>query len=244
MLRTLLPRLAALVLLHAVPVRAQVSTDDHALDQLKATPAAPASAAPAKPRPHARRTTRTEVHKPAAPAASIKKPLPPLPAAPPLHPVIAPPPIVMPAHPAPPPPPVPVKPDAAGVATSLPGDLERITFGPGSSDLNPATADAIRHVAASAVANPALTVTITAWAAGNNDDPSTPRRISLDRALAARAVLINAGVISERIHAIAKGFAEPGTGPIDRVDIAMTTPGGSLAPVKPAGSPPPALARQ
>jgi hypothetical protein len=69
-------------------------------------------------------------------------------------------------------------------------------------------------------------ISVTAWAAGNNDDPSTPRRVSLDRALAARAVLINAGVISERIHAVAKGFADPGAGPIDRVDIATSVSGG------------------
>jgi outer membrane protein OmpA-like peptidoglycan-associated protein len=130
----------------------------------------------------------------------------------------------MPTHPPPPPPPVPVKNDAAGTATALPGNLERITFGPGSSELNPATVAAIRQIASAAIANPALLITITAWAAGNNDDPSTPRRISLDRALAARAVLINAGIVSERIHALAKGFSDPGTGPIDRVDIVANIP--------------------
>jgi outer membrane protein OmpA-like peptidoglycan-associated protein len=227
MRKTLLRGLPAIVLLCAGATgRAQVSTDDHALDQLQATPASPTPAAPVQARPHARRTTRTDIHKPAAPAPPVKKPPPPLPAGPPLHPVIAPPPIVMPAHAPPPPPPVPVKPDAPGVAISLPGHIERITFGPGSSDLNPATVNAIRGIAAAAIADPALLVTITAWAAGNNDDPSTPRRMSLDRALAARAVLINAGVISERIHAVAKGFADPGPGPIDRVDIATSSPTG------------------
>jgi outer membrane protein OmpA-like peptidoglycan-associated protein len=207
---------------------AQVSTDDHALDSLKSTPAPPASAPAAvqKPKPRIRRAARPEAHKTTAAVTPARKPAPPLPAAPPLNPVIAPPPFVMPAHKPPPPPPVPVRADATGAALALPGNIERITFGPGSSDLNPGTMEAIRQIAAAAIANPALMVTITAWAAGNNDDPSTPRRVSLDRALAARAVLINAGVISERIHAVAKGFADPGAGPIDRVDIATSVPGG------------------
>jgi outer membrane protein OmpA-like peptidoglycan-associated protein len=223
-----------LALLLPAAAMAQVSTDDHALDSLKSTPAAPATAtatAPVqKPRARIRRATRTEPHRTAAAATPARKPAPPLAAGPPPNPVIAPPPFVMPAHPPPPPPPVPVRADATGAALALPGHIERITFGPGSSELNPATVDAIRQIAAAAIANPALLVTVTAWAAGNNDDPSTPRRLSLDRALAARAVLINAGVISERIHAVAKGFSDPGAGPIDRVDIATSVPGGPKSP--------------
>jgi outer membrane protein OmpA-like peptidoglycan-associated protein len=207
---------------------AQVSTDDHALDSLKSTPAPPppAPAVVQKPKPRVRRAARTEAHKTTTAVTPARKPSPPLPAAPPLNPVILPPPFVMPAHKPPPPPPVPVRADATGAALALPGNIERITFGPGSSDLNPGTMEAIRQIAAAAIANPALMISVTAWAAGNNDDPSTPRRVSLDRALAARAVLINAGVISERIHAVAKGFADPGAGPIDRVDIATSVSGG------------------
>ncbi len=225
-MRHSLPLVLALAL--SSPAMAQVTTNDQSLDQLKPTQAAPASA-PAHSRPARRtrhtthatsHTTTTTTTTKTAPA----KPPPPLPAGPPLNPVIAPPPLFMPAHPPPPPPPVPVKADAPGTATALPGNAERITFGPGSSDLNPTTIAAIRQVAAAALANPAMLVTITAWAAGNNDDPSTPRRMSLDRALAARAVLINAGVISERIHAVAKGFTDAGSGPIDRADILEVVP--------------------
>jgi outer membrane protein OmpA-like peptidoglycan-associated protein len=221
--------LPALILVPAIlmagATRAQVSTNDQSLDQLKSTPAAPAPTEPpaeSKPKARPRRTTHVSPSRTTAKAATKAtpaKPPPPLPAGPPPNPVIQPPPFVMPAHPPPPPPPVPVRDDAIGTATALPGSLERITFGSGSSDLNPATVAAIRQIAAAAIANPALVITITAWAAGNNDDPSTPRRISLDRALAARAVLISAGIISERIHALAKGFSDPGNGPIDRVDI-------------------------
>ncbi len=146
-----------------------------------------------------------------------------MPAAPPAHPVLAPPPFVMPAHAPPPPPPVPVRADAPGVAAPLPGGL-RVTFGPGSSDLNPGTLAAIRAVAAGAIANPAQVVAITAWAPGTADDPSTPRRLSLERALAVRAVLINAGMVSERIRALAKGAADAAGGPSDRADVSVSVP--------------------
>jgi outer membrane protein OmpA-like peptidoglycan-associated protein len=146
-----------------------------------------------------------------------------VPASPPAHPVIAPPPIVLPIHPPPPPPPVPVLPHAVGVASPLPNGV-MVTFGADKSDLNPDTLAAIRAIAADALANPAIIVGITAWAPGNKDDPSTPRRLSLDRALAARAVLINAGLTSERIRAIAKGMIDlPATAP-DRAEIVKMLP--------------------
>ena len=221
-----------LALLLPAAAAAQVSTNDQSLDALKPTPPAGgaksgqiAKRAPeAKPQSHAKRGTHAAPAKPGAkatPKAAPAKPLPPLPTAPPLNPVIAPPPFVMPARKPPQPPPIPVKAGAAGIATDLPGGLTRITFGPATSDLNPTTAAAIRAVAASAIAHPAQIITIVAWCGGTNDDPSTPRRISLDRALAARAVLINAGIVSERIHAVAKGFTDIGDGPADRVDISV-----------------------
>ena len=231
-MRQALPVLLALLLPAAVaaPAFGQVTTNDQSLDSLKPTQSAPAAATP-KSSAHNRHTshaapakTKTSpkaTSKSAAKPATAAKPPPPLPTAPPANPVIAPPPFVMPAHKPPPPPPVPVKPDAKGTATPLPGGLTRVTFGPGSSDLNPTTVEAIRAIATAAIAHPAQVITIVAWCAGTNDDPSTPRRISLDRALAARAVLINAGIVSERIHAVAKGFTDVGDGPADRVDVTV-----------------------
>lgn len=208
-------RACTLLLLLTLPAMAQVATDEHALDSLppaasppQTRPSAPAKS-PAKParRPaHARATSARRL-----PAVAM-------PAVPPANPVIAPPPFVMPAHPPPPPPPVPVKTDAVGVATAIAGGI-RITFGPGSSDLNPATLASIRAVATRAIANPALVLAVTAWAPGSADDPSTPRRLSLDRALAVRAVLINAGVVSERIRTVAKGMSDFGDGIADRADL-------------------------
>ena len=200
---------AACVAAIAAPALAQVTTNDHALDQLAPAPAAPVAAAPRPPR------TVRHAH-PAAPARRLTAPS--MPAAPPLNPVIAPPAFVMPAHPPPPPPPVPVRPDAAGTATPIPGGT-RITFGAGSADLNPATLAALQAIGAQAAANPVSIVSVTAWAAGPSDDPSASRRLSLDRALAARAVLIKAGMLSDRIRAVAKGTNEIGQGPADRVDV-------------------------
>ena len=209
-----LPALAFCLL--ASPALAQVSTNSNALDKLAPPAAAPASPA-AVPRHHpARRPPAKPAPKKLAAVA--------MPAVPPAHPVIVPPPIVMPAHPPPPPPPVPVRADAAGAASAIAGGT-RITFGPGASDLNPATVAAIRDVAAKALARPASVVAITAWAPGPADDPSTARRLSLDRALAARAVMIQAGLLSDRIRAVAEGTAGIGSESPDRADIVLGGPG-------------------
>ena len=217
--------LAALLLL-PLSALAQVSTDDQSLGALK--PAAPAAPTPSPPppvaRPRAKPAAKPKPARAAARPAGRQLGTVRMPAAPPANPVIAPPQFVMPAHAPPPPPPVPVRDDAPGAATAIPGGL-RVTFGAGGSDLNPATLAAIRGVAAQAAANPATIIAITAWATGTADDPSTPRRLSLDRALAVRAVLINAGIVSERIRAVAKGSADMGGGPPDRADM-LSGPGG------------------
>ena len=188
---------------------AQVSTDEKALDQLAPAPGVKA------PKPA---TTPTVRHKRAAPAAPRLK-APAMPTAAPAHPVIQPPLFVMPTHAPPPPPPVSVLANAPGVATLIPGGT-RITFGPGVSDLNPATLAAVKAVAAQAIANPSIVIDVTAWAPGTADDPSAARRLSLDRALAARAVMIQAGVLSDRIRAIARGSLDIGSvAPADRADV-------------------------
>jgi hypothetical protein len=54
------------------------------------------------------------------------------------------------------------------------------------------------------------------------EDPSTARRLSLGRALAARAVLINEGIPSTRIYPRALG-ATGGDTDRDRVDVTTGT---------------------
>ena len=248
---------------------AQVSVNPGALDQLK--PSAPAHATPAHPAPDAAsapHTARETGHHETArrPAAAAARPAtrsshaapPPepkpkpkprpvsvAPAPPPA--AVLPPPIEAP-KPAttPPPPPVPIVADAAGVAAPLTGGV-RITFGAGSSDLNPATAKAVQDVANAVKANADADLNVFAYAAGVPDDPSTSRRLSLARALAARAVLISQGIVSTRIYVRALG-STPSDGPADRVDVVRagtpSPPPGTPAPATPsaAAPPPPAAA--
>jgi outer membrane protein OmpA-like peptidoglycan-associated protein len=235
---------------------AQVSVNPGALDQLspsppathgehKAAPHHPVHRAPAHTAHpgHATHTTHPVEHpepaKHAPPPPAPEASLPPVrlaPAPPPA--AVLPPPVVAPQ---PRPAPVqlaPVVPDAVGQATQIPGGL-RVTFGPGKADLNPQTDAALLAFAHTIAADPSATVNVYAYAAGTPDDPSTPRRLSLSRALAARAVLINQGIASARIYPRALG-ATPSDGPPDRVDVTQV---GIAPPVTPPNpSPPPPTA--
>jgi hypothetical protein len=85
------------------------------------------------------------------------------------------------------------------------------------------------------------TFNVLAYATGAPEDPSTPRRLSLARALAARSVLISEGVQSTHIYVRALG-ASSTEGPADRVDVMLGGPGGtpaapSLSPAAQSGAP-------
>ncbi len=237
--------LAALVLL-ATPLTAlgQVTVNPGALNSLPREPAhhAPTRRAPVRrPPPHSAPHSRT----PPAPIAAPAKPAGP-PAIPTVPPAIAniPPPIAVPvAHP-PPVPTVPEAPDAPGSATPITNGV-RVTFGPDRSDLNPATEAALRAFADSVKADETKSINVYAYAAGNADDPSTPRRLSLARALAARAVLINAGIASPRIYPRALGPAGGDTDR-DRVDVVTGIPGppAATSPAAPTQASAPATPTQ
>ena len=109
--------------------------------------------------------------------------------------------------------------DAAGEATPIPGGV-RVTFGPGKADLNPATTDALRLQLGHTLkpTPPNGSINVQAYATGTPDDPSTPRRISLSRALAARAVLMSEG-LRLHPHLPCTPWAPPAGGPTDRVDV-------------------------
>ncbi len=221
----LLPAILVVCVL-ATPARAQVKVDPQALDQLApststakpATKPAPVKHPPAKPA-----STGTTVH--TLPATA---PLPPVPTAAPA-PLVLPPPIAVPTRPAPPPTAPPVAADAPGQAVPIPGGL-RVSFGPGRADLNPATEASIRDLVrggpgiAPAAANASFTV--TSFAAGTPEDPSTARRLSLSRATAVRSVLITQGIASIRIYVRALGPGQPGftDGPPDRADVIVGPP--------------------
>jgi outer membrane protein OmpA-like peptidoglycan-associated protein len=207
---------------------AQVSVDPGALDKL--APSAPATGpaehkAPAHRPPARRAPVRHAVRRPVSPERAepqhAAKPAPPpkpvtVAPAPPPVPVL--PPVVrsQPARPVEPPP-VPVVPDAGSSFSVVSGGV-RVVFAAGKADLDQSSIDAIRAIAGQVKADPSADINVYAYAAGVPDDPSTPRRLSLARALAARAILINEGIPSTRIYVRALG-PNAGDGPPDRVDV-------------------------
>ena len=215
------------------PALAQVVVNPGALELLPAQPRPPAArpAAPRQPR-SAPRAAPGQAKPPATPSApapataAVPAPTPPVkPTLPVVPPAIAalPPPAPVPAPRPQAPPLVPFAADAPGIASALPGGV-RVTFGADRQDLNAATRTALRDLARTLKANDQATVNVYAYAAGTPDDLSTARRLSLGRALAARAVLIGEGVASTRIYPRAMGSTGGDMGP-DRVDAVVGAPG-------------------
>ncbi|MDT7950415.1 MAG: OmpA family protein [Acetobacteraceae bacterium] len=224
------PVLLAGLLLPLSPVRAQVTTNDSALDSLGPRPAmrhaAPRRAvvrhaAPTShPTPSATPPAETVLPaKPAAPAKPVKPAKPEIPVSPPAI-LAIPPAVAVPlAHP-PPPPVVPLADDAPGAVRPIENGV-RVTFGPDRSDMSPTTAAALARFAQTLKGQTTTGINVFAYAAGSPDDPSNPRRLSLQRALAARAVLLQAGIPSPRIYPRALGPA--GGDEPDRVDVVIGT---------------------
>jgi outer membrane protein OmpA-like peptidoglycan-associated protein len=231
-------RLILSALLLSTPAMAQVTIDQRALEPLQpqnAAPASPAKTEPAKPVAPKTAAPKTAAPKP-KPAASgtTVRPQPPVVPQNPPPDLTLPPPIVVPTRPVQPAAPAAINADAPGDATPVPGGL-RVSFGTGRADLNPTTEGAIRALvrggANIAAAPDTASFTITTFAPGTPEDPSTPRRLSLSRALTVRSVLISQGVASVRIYVRALGPASLGfaDGPPDRADITIAT--NAVAPV-------------
>ncbi len=215
----LAPVLLAGLLLPLAPASAQVTTNTGALDALAPQPA------PRHPAPHrpAARPAPPTAPRPAQAAAPAKPIKPAIPVSPPAI-LALPPAVAVPlAHP-PPPPVVPLADDAPGAASPIQNGV-RVTFGPDRADMTAATAAALAKFADGLLGQSTTSINIFAYAAGSPDDPSTPRRLSLQRALAARAVLMQAGIPSPRIYPRALGPA--GGDEPDRVDV---TTGSSTPP--------------
>ncbi len=147
-------------------------------------------------------------------------PSPTIPAAPPPIPVLTPPPIPVELHPFPMPPDPPAEKDATGAAIPIPGGI-RITFAPDSAQLTTETRAAILAVAQSLKERPETRAMVDATSGDATNDPSRPRRMSLSRGLAVRAVLMNAGIPSTRIYVRVIGSSTKTdlVTPADRVDI-------------------------
>lgn len=209
--------MAAGLLLAGAAAHAQVTTNDGALDSL-----APQHAPTARPQSPHRATSKPAAPKTeskAAPPAPAKTVKPAIPVSPPAI-LALPPAVAVPlAHP-PPPPVIPLADDAPGTVTPLPTGL-RITFGADRADISPATAAALTDFATAQLPQTA-SINIFAYATGSAEDPSTPRRLSLQRALTARAVLLKAGIPSPRIYPRALGPV--GGDEPDRVDVVTGSP--------------------
>ncbi|CUW46203.1 MULTISPECIES: OmpA family protein [Novacetimonas] len=191
---------------------AQVITHPDALNTLGAPPPTPAVARPAT-RPvvgsnemgrHASAPPDGANPAAATPAAPPAAAIPQVATTPPANPVLRPPEVHVPLHPAPPPPEVKPDPAAKGHAARIPGGT-RLYFGDQSADMNPRMIAALQTLAGVMQRLPEQHVMIAAYGEGNGDDASTPRRIALSRGLAARSVLIHAGVASTRIYVRAIG---------------------------------------
>lgn len=170
------------------------------------------SAQPATSPAH-RKTSAAPVSRAPGPVPALKRP--PVATVPPEI-ATLPPPVAVPTRPVPKiVPPKPVA-GAVGDAVAIKGGL-RLDFGNGSSDLNAGMDQALRAFARRAGPGP---ISLVAYAAPDDADPSTPRRLSLARMLAARAVLIDAGIASEKIY-VQEHAPEPSgaAGPADRLEI-------------------------
>ncbi len=211
------------------PVRAQVTLDLHALDQggnKPAQPKSPPAATRSRQRHHApppKQAAQPSPESPtqapaqsASPTAAPTPPPPSIPAAPPA--ALSLPTIVVPAPTGKSaPPPVPVSTSAGGAVTPTSNGV-RVTFTPDRADLNPASVASIKTYIDGVPKSDDTTYNVVGYAAGPQSDPSTPRRLSLSRALAVRGVLMEEGVRSEHIYVRALGPAKAG-GPSDRVDV-------------------------
>jgi outer membrane protein OmpA-like peptidoglycan-associated protein len=110
-------------------------------------------------------------------------------------------------------------PAAAPTPAPLPPPVQ-LVFEQGKTDLTPEDETAIRDLAHAIPAPDNSSINVVAYAAGQPDDPSTARRLSLSRGMAVRSVLLASGVPSAQIYVRALGAASS-DGPADRVDLVV-----------------------
>lgn len=110
-------------------------------------------------------------------------------------------------------------------AVTLTKEAVRIQFGPGASDLPETAEPSIQELAGLMAREPSLRLQLLAFATGTKETASQARRLSLNRALAVRGALIDAGVRSTRIDVRALGNKTEES-PADRVDILVMQRGG------------------
>jgi outer membrane protein OmpA-like peptidoglycan-associated protein len=211
----------------------------------KAAPAKPAAAETAE-KPAAKAAEKAGPAAPPPPPA-LEEPLVPPPPPPPSESELAPPPPPPPAGEAKAgPSPAAIEPSAAppappaapGAQPAPPGEMAAlpspgrplpidkatpISFAVGSSSLADDAQQTLSGIAGALAADPDLRLQIVAYASGADENASQARRLSLSRALAVRAFLIDRGVRSTRMDVRALGNKFEG-GPGDRVDLILAKP--------------------
>jgi outer membrane protein OmpA-like peptidoglycan-associated protein len=101
------------------------------------------------------------------------------------------------------------------------GDMQ-VTFDSESVELSDAAKGQLDGLAEQLKADESLRVQLLAYANSPDGSNSAARRLSLSRALAVRAYLIDAGIRTARFIVRAQG-SDSGGGPPDRVDIVLVT---------------------
>lgn len=94
-----------------------------------------------------------------------------------------------------------------------------IEFTSESADLSENARSQLRQLAAQLSERSSMRIQLLAYAEGSDEDASQARRLSLSRALAVRAYLLDHGIRSTRIDVRALGHNAPGSGSVNRVDI-------------------------
>lgn len=112
---------------------------------------------------------------------------------------------------------------AAQPAAEPAQDKTQILFPEGSAELPPEATQQLDAIAQKLDQDQSLRLQLMAYASGTEDTASRARRISLSRALAVRAYLIDKGIRSTRMDVRALGNKVEGD-PADRVDIVTLTP--------------------
>lgn len=237
----------------AAPARPSASPAPRQVPAMPAAPvaSAPPSAATAKPASAPPRpSTRPDIARPETARPETAKPEPTRPGAATTQaggrhdtrsaPAAKPPSVALPAQPPPAAPLSTMVPVPAAPPGPPPANV-RLVFPNGKTDLSPEDEAAIRGLARALPAGGAAAfggVTVLAYAAGTENDPSTARRLSLSRGLAVRTVLMDSGIPSSQIYVRALGAAPDM--PADRVELTVARPsapsGGSpvAAPAAPA----------
>lgn len=101
-------------------------------------------------------------------------------------------------------------------------DNRAIRFAPGATELQGDASSVLDGLAQKLKASPTGRVTLVAYASGDADQAIEARRVSLARAVAVRAYLIQHGVASTQIDVRALGNRVTDGGSADRVDLVTT----------------------